>query len=325
MKKITVFSALILLLAAAQLAEANVKVLFTSANHGNGTTVVADHIIATMKKAKKKVKIAVAHFNSQDITDAIIQLHKERNENADKSDDLEFEILFDMGQYADKKSKAKQLEAAGLPVRYKIFSLAFFHPHSQLMHHKFMLVDDTDLITGSYNWSDTAETKNYENVLHYYKRNVKDIIKDYQGEFDKLWDMNRDKFDSFLKTITAKPGEPGYNRYVPVHFKTDFFNSPMTLTRAQFAKVRSAIAKMGFFGARGSSGYLYFDREAKAGTSVAPTGQFVPEASGWTKPDNKPDDKPADTDVSSTGAADAVKKTSDSEGSSEESKDSKDE
>jgi mitochondrial cardiolipin hydrolase len=275
MKKLTLTLAALLF---CSMASANVDVVFTSANHGHrDRAVVADKIISVMQGAKNKIHIAVAHFNSERITNALINIHNAKNKNADPEDDLEILVMLDLGEYGDRKSKSQRLEAAGIKVRYKTYSIAFFHPHSQLMHHKYMLVDDTDLVTGSYNWSDTAEFSNYENILHYHKRNVKKVLAAFRSEFDKLWTMERDKYDAFVKSLSSKKGEDGYKRFIPVHFNNDYFKSPMSLTRSELKVVRSLAAKLGIFKDRSVRGNKYFDRESKTGTSVAPAGAFLPD------------------------------------------------
>ena len=50
------------------------------------------------------------------------------------------------------------------------------------MHNKFCVIDNTWVITGSYNWSDKAET-NYENIL---LLENKDIAAQYQQYFERL-------------------------------------------------------------------------------------------------------------------------------------------
>lgn len=52
------------------------------------------------------------------------------------------------------------------------------------MHHKFALVDETIVLTGSYNWTDESEEGNYENLLILREPRVIDV---YRAEFDKLW------------------------------------------------------------------------------------------------------------------------------------------
>lgn len=301
---------LALLLPAASPALARTEALFTSANFGTDRAVIGDRIVEVMNKAETRIHIAVAHFNSERLARALIKIN-ERNRNEDPDDDIEIKVLVDMGEYGTSKSRARDLEAAGIEVRYKVFSVAFYHAHSQLMHHKFMLVDDTDLITGSYNWSDTAEFKNYENVIHYSKRNVKHVIAPFRGEFDKLWELDRQNYKPFMDALTAEPGDPAYRRYVPNHFKSDYYSAPMTLTRDELKDLRSAMWKIGFYDARGTSTRLYYDREERVGTNDAPEGTFLP--SRWTEPAEDPPAEGAagtrtDT-ITSEGAAGAVGET----------------
>jgi replicative DNA helicase len=53
-----------------------------------------------------------------------------------------------------------------------------------LMHHKFCIVDDCTIITGSYNWTNKAALSNFENVL--ILKDANDIVQDYNNEFIKL-------------------------------------------------------------------------------------------------------------------------------------------
>lgn len=53
------------------------------------------------------------------------------------------------------------------------------------MHHKFALVDDELLLSGSFNWTRQAITGNHENLLLTADPDVVDL---YVREFEKLWD-----------------------------------------------------------------------------------------------------------------------------------------
>jgi len=53
-----------------------------------------------------------------------------------------------------------------------------------VMHNKFAIFDQTDVVTGSYNWTVGAEYANYENVLLIDEAN---IVRGYQEEFERLW------------------------------------------------------------------------------------------------------------------------------------------
>jgi phosphatidylserine/phosphatidylglycerophosphate/cardiolipin synthase-like enzyme len=52
------------------------------------------------------------------------------------------------------------------------------------MHHKFVLLDDRIVLTGSYNWTFASEEQNYENLLILQDRT---LIDQYRQEFDSLW------------------------------------------------------------------------------------------------------------------------------------------
>jgi phosphatidylserine/phosphatidylglycerophosphate/cardiolipin synthase-like enzyme len=55
------------------------------------------------------------------------------------------------------------------------------------MHNKFVIVDDTKLITGSCNFTNDAENKNCENVI---VTDIPELVAAYVKEFDKLWAMS---------------------------------------------------------------------------------------------------------------------------------------
>ena len=53
-----------------------------------------------------------------------------------------------------------------------------------IMHHKFCVIDNQKVITGSYNWSDNAENKNDENAAVMYDN---DRASDYSVTFRELF------------------------------------------------------------------------------------------------------------------------------------------
>ena len=52
------------------------------------------------------------------------------------------------------------------------------------MHHKFCVLDNSVLITGSFNWTVQAVKQNQENILFYENR---DLCSIYTAEYDRLW------------------------------------------------------------------------------------------------------------------------------------------
>ncbi|MBL4847131.1 MAG: hypothetical protein JKY65_16545 [Planctomycetes bacterium] len=254
------------------------SVVFSGDNSG-GSTIVADELIRVMNTAQTKIAVDIAFFNSRQLADALIAIRQAKP-------NLIMEIMVDMGQYADSKSRVTDLEAAGIDVRYKVYSLAFEHPRSQLQHHKTLIVDERDVVTGSFNWSDTAEQSNYENVITIrgHVRRNEAVVKGFVDEHDRLWEQGRALYDEVLKAMTAPPGDPAYRRYLPIHFDTDYFRGSMALTRPEFQALRSAGWRAGLFdrqpdGKRNVK-FSYLDRETRDVYRGKPSGTFLPSNTG---------------------------------------------
>jgi phosphatidylserine/phosphatidylglycerophosphate/cardiolipin synthase-like enzyme len=56
------------------------------------------------------------------------------------------------------------------------------------MNHRFVILDGTRVITGSYGWTEAAERWNYENILVLEKS---EAGTSYQKEFERLWREKR--------------------------------------------------------------------------------------------------------------------------------------
>ena len=69
------------------------------------------------------------------------------------------------------------LAAMGIPC--KTDSAVKYH-----MHHKVAILDNSVLVTGSFNWTSQAVKYNQENILFYEN---KELCQKYTEEFDKLW------------------------------------------------------------------------------------------------------------------------------------------
>ncbi|MEL6676133.1 MAG: phospholipase D-like domain-containing protein [Bacteroidota bacterium] len=89
---------------------------------------------------------------------------------------LTVRILTDNEKLHDKGSDIDRMAAAGISVR-----IDATHHH---MHHKFALVDDRYILTGSYNWTRSAAEYNEENLLVSDDANT---IRQFQKKFDELW------------------------------------------------------------------------------------------------------------------------------------------
>ena len=54
------------------------------------------------------------------------------------------------------------------------------------MHHKFAVIDNSIVVTGSFNWTAQAVKFNQENIIFYEN---KDLAKKYSEEYNNLWNQ----------------------------------------------------------------------------------------------------------------------------------------
>ncbi|MBC5994566.1 phospholipase D-like domain-containing protein [Pontibacter cellulosilyticus] len=124
-------------------------------------------ILESINSAEHSLKICVFTISDDWITEALIRAHKEG---------VHVKVLTDNEKLFDKGSDIRRIAAAGLPVRV---DLSQYH-----MHHKFVIIDNEAILTGSYNWTRSAANYNHENVLITHDR---DTVLAYCQEFDRLW------------------------------------------------------------------------------------------------------------------------------------------
>ena len=130
-----------------------------------------ESIVSEISKAEKTIDIAMYYLTSREIVQELVKA-KERS--------VVIRIFLDQSQENSKYAKSRYLAKRGIEIR--------FYVGAGLMHNKFAVIDNKVLITGSFNWTATAQEKNQENLLI-----IKDssLIKDYSQRFGMLWEKGR--------------------------------------------------------------------------------------------------------------------------------------
>ena len=137
-----------------------------------------NNIIALIEDAQSQIDIAVYAINN----DAIVEALKEAFLR-----DVSIRVLTDRTQAGQKSSKIADLEDFGIDV--------IRHKKYRIQHDKFAIFDQKKIVTGSYNWTNSAS------------------IQKYQKRFNDLWLMNKkakrkSKFSNLLtmpkKLIVSK-------------------------------------------------------------------------------------------------------------------------
>ena len=117
-------------------------------------------------RANSSIHIMIYSFTLDSLGEALISAH---------SRGVEVKVIMEEGQVS-RYSEYEKLKKAGISVR--------LDGNPALMHNKVAIIDGLILITGSYNWSKSAETRNNENLIIIMDE---EIAKLYEEEFAKLW------------------------------------------------------------------------------------------------------------------------------------------
>lgn len=137
------------------------------------------HIVREIQNARRELLVAVYAFTSGDLAGALVQA-KKRGLMVQVIIDREFDSRND-------KSQGKFLEVQRIPVRRLSGAKP---PHSVkevgLMHQKFAVIDRRIVFTGSYNWTQAADTFNDENLLVF--RDAGALAEEYRSIFIRLWE-----------------------------------------------------------------------------------------------------------------------------------------
>ncbi|XP_046994681.1 mitochondrial cardiolipin hydrolase isoform X1 [Schistocerca americana] len=134
-------------------------------------------LIKFLQSAKRTLDICIYMITIQDIADAVKTVH---------SRGVRVRVIAETGMADNKGSKIPYWRKVGIPVRMK--------KSPYLMHHKFFIVDDELLATGSFNWTLQAISGNWDNVIVTSQTN---IVQPFVSEFEKLWtEFSRPSLDT---------------------------------------------------------------------------------------------------------------------------------
>lgn len=124
-------------------------------------------ILAKLSSAKTSVDICVFTISDDIISKAVLLAHKRG---------VRVRIITDNDKSLDMGSDVEYLYKEGVPLRTDLTKVH--------MHHKFAIFDSEYLLTGSYNWTRSAATSNYENIVIL---NDPQLVRSFKNEFGRLW------------------------------------------------------------------------------------------------------------------------------------------
>jgi len=140
--------------------------------------VIETAIIQAIDGARKSLDIALFSFTDDQLGDAVVRATRRG---------VSVRVILGAGQDKVFGGEYEKLVSANIPVAIAN-TPGFFH-------HKFATVDGNLLITGSYDWSDSADKENYENAVFIYCPVLtagQTPPGQYTSEFNRLWEGFRE-------------------------------------------------------------------------------------------------------------------------------------
>lgn len=175
---------------------------------------VANRIIRELRGADESIRVASAHLRSRPVAETILQLHRNRP-------DLDIRVYLDGQEHiteADHREQLAELERcvsgaadeeerrdcrrsgfyfsyalheSGVPTRFKYNAYRWHFSYAEQMHHKYIIIDDERVISGSYNLSNNAEFNSLENIVIYRRRAFPELVDRFESNFRRLWRTGR--------------------------------------------------------------------------------------------------------------------------------------
>ncbi len=128
-------------------------------------------IVDEIGSAKREINVAMFTFTSRKIARALVKA-KERG--------VKIRVIVDEGTSKARFCVVPLLLSRGIDVRVKRGS------GGGLMHNKFAVIDGSTVLTGSFNWTVSAQRRNDENLLII---RDKKLAQAYRNRFERLWEL----------------------------------------------------------------------------------------------------------------------------------------
>lgn len=202
---------------------------------------VLNEVLSTVEK-NGSIDVAMFSFTHYRLASAILYL-------AYRNPGAKIRILMDqtqiesdenhqgvLGQFIEKSAQERKL--TNLEVRYKWRSNAFgwdeeskspqlIHWRNLLLHHKGVVVNGKLMAIGSYNWSASAEERNFENVMIFHGRTPqeKEVVKRFMAEYNFMWNRLKSKEPVTKKVVHPQVIAGEHGRMLKKKIKAAYGNA----------------------------------------------------------------------------------------------------
>jgi phosphatidylserine/phosphatidylglycerophosphate/cardiolipin synthase-like enzyme len=143
--------------------------VFFSPNGGATSAVVRE-----LERAKTHVYVQAYSFTSAPIARALLDAHKRG---------VDVEVILDKSNKTARYSSADLIEHAGIPT--------FIDAAHAIAHNKIMIIDESTVLTGSFNFTTAAERHNAENLLVMHDPSL-------AAKYHSNWQVHRDHSQAYV-------------------------------------------------------------------------------------------------------------------------------
>jgi phosphatidylserine/phosphatidylglycerophosphate/cardiolipin synthase-like enzyme len=159
---------------------------------------IPQSLVAAMDKTERTLRMAVYELDLPDVADAVLRA---------KARGVDVRLVYDDSHAAKPSPEFQRLLAGGVAVRILKGGGSF-----GIMHNKFAVFDGELLETGSFNWSVSADQKNFENAIF---RSDAALAAGFAKYWEWMWALAR---DPAAASAAPSPGAPPGDSQRPIAF-----------------------------------------------------------------------------------------------------------
>ena len=214
--------------------------LSSSARYGatfsvvRGENEVSDRLVELIWSAESSIRVASGHLRSRPVSEALL-------ERARQDPDLDIRVYLDGQEFIAASTHASQerdlarcltsagdndsarqdcvdrgflfsyqLHSEGIPVRFKYCAYRWHYSYVAQMHHKYIIIDDRIVASGSYNLSDNAEHNTMENMVIYDAAGFPGLVRAFEDNFEAIWETARaeGRYQRLLEAVRTASSFP---------------------------------------------------------------------------------------------------------------------
>ncbi len=156
--------------------------------------LLTDQVVRAIESAKSTIDIASTRVRLLPVLEAI-------SAAADRG--VQIRIVISQDDFRDLKKRASYLEKPGIALRVKFYNLKPGEFLTHQMHNKFLVIDGESVMTGSFNWSESAEKNHIENLVEFTGQMGQTMATAFSTEFESIWEMGRDRLASLKARLAG--------------------------------------------------------------------------------------------------------------------------